>query len=200
MYEFDRQLCGVFTGVYDVFKAVSFFLSFSFLSFFFVVLNSGPLFFINIFYRYWEVQADIGESIQGWVFWAWKVSLSLSKLFPKKKKKKTSRQQRYLFLSSDIDDNWSCDHWLFAILRLRTQTNGATKRVSKEGGFQVTLPIDYTLEYVLRGRKLHTHTTGLCIVYVQAWWTINQRRNFEGTWIELFFFKKKVHIIIHYYK
>ncbi len=26
--------------------------------------------------RYWEVQVDVGESVQGWVFWAWKVCRS----------------------------------------------------------------------------------------------------------------------------
>ncbi|EFI27950.1 exo-beta-1,3-glucanase [Coprinopsis cinerea okayama7 len=26
--------------------------------------------------RYWEVQVEIGESVQGWVFWTWKVCLS----------------------------------------------------------------------------------------------------------------------------
>lgn len=36
----------------------------------------------------------------------------------------------------------------FAILRLRTQTNGATRRVSRAVGFQATPPIDYTPEYV----------------------------------------------------
>jgi hypothetical protein len=54
----------------------------------------------------------------------------------------------------------------FAIHRLRTQTNGATKRVSKEGGFQVTLPIDYTLEYVPKReqKKPHTHAQPACVL------------------------------------
>ena len=32
-------------------------------------------------HRYWEAQVDIGETIQGWVWWAWKVS-SLHSLRP----------------------------------------------------------------------------------------------------------------------
>jgi hypothetical protein len=27
----------------------------------------------NEYPRYWEVQVEIGENIQGWVFWTWKV-------------------------------------------------------------------------------------------------------------------------------
>lgn len=23
--------------------------------------------------RYWEVQVDVGEAVQGWIYWTWKV-------------------------------------------------------------------------------------------------------------------------------
>jgi len=44
------------------------------------------------------------------------------------------------------------------ILDIWKAENGATKRVPRVVGFQVTLPIDYILEYIPR----KTHTTGLC--------------------------------------
>ena len=27
--------------------------------------------------RYWEVQVEIGENVQGWVFWTWKVEFTI---------------------------------------------------------------------------------------------------------------------------
>lgn len=30
---------------------------------------------LMLLFRYWEVQVDISETVQGWVYWAWKVSL-----------------------------------------------------------------------------------------------------------------------------
>lgn len=38
------------------------------------VLTSGFLF------RYWEVQVDVGESVQGWIFWTWKARAISDKL------------------------------------------------------------------------------------------------------------------------
>ena len=32
------------------------------------------IYFSLISFRYWEVQVEVGESVQGWVFWTWKVS------------------------------------------------------------------------------------------------------------------------------
>ena len=58
----------------------------------------------------------------------------------------------YLYLLMWFNRKLISDHrsLTFAVFRLRMQTNGATKRVSRAVGFQVTPPIDYTLEYVLR--------------------------------------------------
>ena len=118
--------------------------------------------------RYWEVQVDIGESIQGWVFWTWKVSFcpiyrTARALFSKIRGHTTKIS---LFISSDVL-LLVTDHWPFAILRLKTQTNGATKRVWRAVGFQVTPPIDYTLGYVL---KKNTHTQA-CICLCPIRWT-----------------------------
>ena len=73
------------------------------------------IFFLNVSFRYWEVQVDIGESIQGWVFWTWKVSLSHligswaleRSISPQKMQRGFWQRFIYLYISSDA--------WFFLI-------------------------------------------------------------------------------------
>ncbi|KAF9267774.1 glycoside hydrolase family 5 protein [Marasmius fiardii PR-910] len=50
--------------------------------------------------RYFEAQVDIGEAVQGWVYWTWKARLTLiSRLLP--------HFDDYLFVQAEIADDWS---------------------------------------------------------------------------------------------
>jgi hypothetical protein len=69
----DRQLSGVLEQLQNVSASVS------------GVVAAGCLrvvFFLTDDLRYWEAQSEIGERVQGWVFWTWKVNLAVPRSMP----------------------------------------------------------------------------------------------------------------------
>lgn len=76
-------------------------------------------------FRYFEVQIEIGERVQGWVFWTWKVRVSASR-----------------------DHTRGLQHILFA--RLKKQMSGVINVVWREDGFLAIQVIVCTRIYARR--------------------------------------------------
>lgn len=62
VYELHRKLFRVLKFIHGILETVSRELSLTMHAIDFVMSS-----------RYWEVQVEIGENVQGWVFWTWKV-------------------------------------------------------------------------------------------------------------------------------
>ena len=94
--------------------------------------------------RYWEVQVELGEAVQGWIYWTWKV-------------------RPFLLASVWWDAIFVTFH------RRKVRTNGAIRRVLREAGFHKIPRNDCIRVFVM----VETRTEILkgCIINIYGLWT-----------------------------